>query len=268
MISALLLLTMPALGTSSAASAASPQELLESAESAYRTGIEERQDAAKARPSFRKAAQAYEQLWSMGQRNHIIARDLAQSHLLAGNLAGAIRAYHLGLRLKPDDRALQSGLAFAREQVEYPATGNLAESARARPRPSLLHYAPMAVIWGSALALYCLATLAFARAWMTRRPGWRLCALVSLLLAVVMAGAGWWEERSLAADERLPLVVVNENGASLHRGNGKEFPLRLADTLPPGVELRVLGERGGWFHVELAGGEIGWVSTERVLRVD
>ncbi len=51
-------------------------------------------------------------------------------------------------------------------------------------------------------------------------------------------------------------------------GNSDEYPRRVEGRLPAGVELRVLGERGGWLHVELADGSAGWVPSSRVAVVD
>ena len=45
----------------------------------------------------------------------------------------------------------------------------------------------------------------------------------------------------------------------LRTGNSDEYPRRQDARLPAGVELKVLNERGGWLHVELANGVAGWV---------
>ena len=242
MMGVLLLLAVPTSASDMRNDAPTESALIASAEAAYREGFEVRNDVAKARPRFRASADAWERLWKMGLKNTAIARNMAQSHLLAGDLANAIRAYQLGLRIAPSDRALQTGLAHARERVTFPATGNLADAARPRERKSLLHFAPVAAAWGVAAALYILAVLAGARAWMTRRGGWRMTSALLLLLAAVVAGYLRWEEWKLARENRLPLVIVAENGSVLHRGNNVEYPRRLADPLPAGVELRVITE--------------------------
>ena len=53
----------------------------------------------------------------------------------------------------------------------------------------------------------------------------------------------------------------------LRTGNNDEYPKRLDPRLPAGVEMKVLGERGGWLHVELSGGAVGWVPRARVAEV-
>jgi hypothetical protein len=239
----------------------------ESGEQAYRAGLEARSNSAKARPLFREAALTFERLWRQGRRNPALARNLAQASLLAGDLAGAIRAYHLGLRTAPHDRSLRDGLNFARQEVAYPKEGTLAESARPRERRSLLHYASAEIFWAAAIGLYVLGLIAFVRAWMTRQPGWWLAGGGALVLAAVVAGATAWEDRRLAAEADRPLAIVAGGGTVLHRGNGAEYPPRLPDRLPEGVEMRILGERGGWLQVQLAGGEIGWVDAGRVVQL-
>lgn len=231
----------------------------------YRSGVEAHKDAAAAREWFRQSADAYESLWRSGCRNPHVARHLAQAYLLSGDLPQAIRAYHLGLRLAPHDKDLQTGLAHARAQVPYPVSGNLAEACRPRERHSLLQAA--AADWFRAIAAagYLFAMLAFARAWMTRRLAWWTTGGLLLVGAAGLASWVWWEERQLAEQDRLPLAIVAENGTPLRRGNGAEFSLRLNEKLPAGVEVRVLAERGGWLQVQLAEGEIGWVDGAQVV---
>jgi tetratricopeptide (TPR) repeat protein len=259
---AALLLAAAAPGVESAALPAS--DLRGEAEAAYRAGLEARADAAKARPCFARAAAAYERLWQIGPRTPALARDLAQTHLLAGDLARAIRTYRLGLRLAPSDRDLRVGLDFARQQVAYPVTGSLTESARPRERRSLLHVAPAILFYAAAGGLYLLGCLGLARGWMTRRPSWWAVGGAGLILAAALAGGTAWEAQR-RADERRPFAVVAGGGTGLHKGNGDEFPLRVPERLPEGVELSVLAERGGWLQVQLAGGEVGWLDRARVV---
>jgi tetratricopeptide (TPR) repeat protein len=260
---AALLLAATAPGVESAA--LSTSDLRAEAEAAYSAGLESRTDAAKARPLFARAAAAYERLWQIGPRTPALARDLAQSYLLAGDLARAIRAYRLGLRLAPSDRVLRAGLDFARQQVAYPVIGNLVESARPRERRSLLHMAPAILFYAAAGGFYLLGCLGLARGWMTRRPFWWSAGGAGLILAAVLVGGTMWEAQRLADEDRRPFAVIVGGGAGLHKGNGDEFPLRKPERLPEGVELHLLTERGGWLQIQLAGGEIGWVARERVL---
>ena len=243
-------------------------ELLNLAEAEYRAGLEARADTVKAIPHFREAAAAYESLWLSGNRNPALARNLAQAHLLAGDLAHALRAYHLGLRIAAHDPDLKAGMAYARQQVRYPANGNLAAEAKYRERRSLLRYAPAWQFGIAAASVYFLAALILARGWMSRRPLWWALGGTMMVVAMLVAGNVLWEDRHLTDERSLPLAIVTEEGASLHRGNGTEFPLRLPERLPEGVEMIVITERGGWLQVYLGGGAVGWVDARQVVRVD
>ncbi len=248
--------------------ATSEDDLLILAESEYRAGLEARADAVKAMPHFRAAASAYEQLWLSGRRHPALARNMAQAHLLSGDLARAIRAYHLGLRIAAHDPDLRAGLAFARERVRYPMIGNLAREAAYRDRRTFLHAGPAWLFGALAAGVYLIAVLALARGWMSRRPMWWGLGGTLAIVAILMAGAVLWEDKHLTDEKALPLVIATGDGADLHRGNGNEFPLRIAERLPEGVEMIVLSERGGWFQVQLAGGAVGWVEARQVVRVN
>ncbi|MCE9533341.1 MAG: SH3 domain-containing protein [Planctomycetes bacterium] len=233
----------------------------------YRAGLEARNDVEKAQPFFRQAAGAFAELWNDGVRNPLLARDMAQAYLLSGNLAEAIRAYHLGLRLAPHDRDLQAGLAFAREKVPYPATSKLAAACRPRERVSILKLHSSEEYQVIAFGIYFLGMLAAARAWMTRRRGTWIAAGLLLSLAGTLAIWVYREERLLENDYRSSLAIIADKGTSLRRGNGSEFPLRLNDKLPAGVEARILGDRGGWVHIELADGTVGWVDRKSIVEL-
>jgi hypothetical protein len=247
--------------------AVTPEALLTTANEQYQAGLAARADSKHARPFFRNAAASYELLWHQGYRNSELARNMAQAHLFAGDLARAIRAYQMGLRSAPYDKDLRSGLAFAREQVQYPVTGNLAESCRPREGGSLLQLASPDRLRGIAVLLYLLAMTAWARAWMTRRILWWTAGGVLAAAAIVLSCWTLFAEHQLT-DGKSALAIVAQNNTGLQRGNSSEYPPRLNDRLPAGVELHVIGERGGWLQVELAGGEIGWVEKNAVVTVE
>ncbi len=262
-----IVLSTAALGAQESPDAVTVEALRASADSQYEAGLAARDDSKKARPHFREAAVAYERLWQHGIHNPELARDLAQAHLLAGDLAGAIRAYQMGLRLAPFDKELRNGLAYAREQVQYPLTGNLAESCWPREEASLLQLASPDRLRGIAELLYLFAMAAWARAWMTRRALWWSVGGVLAVAAMVLSCWILFAEHRLT-EAKSALAVVKQNNTSLQRGNSTDYPARLNDRLPAGVELNVLAERGGWLQVKLAGGEIGWIEKNSVVTVE
>ena len=243
-------------------------ELLAEAQEQYRAGLEARADSAKARPHFARSAAAFEELWRRGVRNPLLARDLAQAYLLAADLPRAIRVYHRGLRIAPDDPALLAGLAFARDQVAYPAGSNLAEIARPHPGWSLGRWVPLRRVALAAVLLYAFGWLALARAWMKRLTLWWVLGGLMLAASALLGGALWWEDVRQEREARSSLAIVARDGTVLRTGNTADYPPRIDTPLPRGVETRVLAERGGWLQVELAGGAVGWLPRGRVVTVD
>src|SRR5262249_58573669 len=71
--------------------------VLMDANKAFAEGTELRADSAKARPKFARAARGYDEVWALGYRNPALALNRARAHRLAGDLPGAIVAFHDGL---------------------------------------------------------------------------------------------------------------------------------------------------------------------------
>lgn len=242
---------------------------LEHANAAYRDGLAARADAAKARPHFVRAAELYEAAWDAGPRSPAVARNLAQARLLAGDLGRCIRDYRRGLGAFPHDPDLRAGLEFARELVAYPHAGNLADAARPRDAGMPLDRLPLSfarLAW-VAVAVAGLGWLTLARAWVTARGGLALVGGALIVGAAALGGWLWWEDGRRRAhwDEPTAVVVAPTD---LRTGNSDEYPRRLDARLPAGAELKILGERGGWLHVELAGGTLGWVPRTHVTEVN
>ncbi len=244
----------------------SDAEVLRQAEVAFRAGSEVRNHPAEARRLFREAATGYEKLRQRGCHNADLYRNQGNAYLLAGDLPQAILAYRRGLRLAPNDRILQVNLAYARNQVIYPESSNLG-----RPRQDnfawLPHLAPP--VWLILYVVcYSLAWWGMAR-WLMTQQGRFLAAWITAfcgaaLLATALAGDLWVQQQ----ESLQPLVVVAEDGVLLRTGNGLAYPPRYETPLNRGVEARSLFARGNWLHIELAGGQVGWVPRAYVLLDD
>ena len=263
------LLLAPLLGIGQFSSGDRPAVELAEGDEAYRAGLAERADSAKARPHLLRAAGGYEAAWARGPRTASLARNMAQSRYLAGDLGRSIRDYRRGLKEFPHDPDLRRGLAFVRGRVEYPLVGDLPEATRPRDPPSLLDRLPVPIVRLAVLTvgLWAVGWFVLARAWVTARGG---LAVVGALLVLGALGTGgwlWWEDGRLRARWGEPAAVVVAP-TEVRAGNSNEYPRRIEGRLPTGVEVRVLGERGKWVHVELADGTAGWVPAGRMARVE
>lgn len=243
---------------------------LAEADSAYRAGLAERADSAKARPHFVRAAEGYEAVWDRGIHTPAVARNMAQSRYLAGDLGRCIADYRRGLKVFPHDPDLRSGLAFARSRVEYPLTGDVADAARPRDPPSLLDRLPTSITRLAAVAvgLWAIGWFVLARAWITARGGLALSGGALVLFAALIGGWLGWEDARRRAHWAEPSAVVIAPGTDLRTGNSTEYPKRIDGRLPAGVEVRLLAERGGWVQVELADGTVGWAPGGRLVKVE
>jgi hypothetical protein len=261
-----LLLTV-LMGFASTATAASVEdaELLRQADQAIQEGVQRSDDLQKARPFFLDAARRYEALHERGIHNPELFRDQGNAHLLAGDLPRAILAYRRGLRLAPRDRVLQTNLTYAREQVDYPSPDGFG-------RPPLDDWPPwlprstLGLLVASLVLAHAAGWLLLTR-WLMVRRGWLLLAAGTAFLIMALFVLGAIQEVGRQRKEVIhPLIVVAADGIPLRNGNGMAYPARYeGKTLHRGVEARLLFERDDWLHIELAGGETGWVRRADVL---
>jgi hypothetical protein len=241
----------------------SNREVAQLAEDEFQAGARLRQTASKARPHFARSAQLYEELRRRGASNTTLYLSLGNACVLADDLPRGILAYHRGLQLDPGHRELRGCLAEARERVVYPSGALGRPLADHRP-PWLPRIGTDWLVLG-AFVLFVLACLALTRWLMTRRGRLLTMGLLALTAAGVLGFFVIREARSEAEDAARPLVVINDDGVLLRRGNGLDYPPRYETPVNRGVEARLLFERGDWAQIQLTGGEIGWVPRALVL---
>jgi hypothetical protein len=243
---------------------ASTQDLKAQAEAEYRAGLEVRDDSVKARRHFARSADLLEQLWENGDRTPEQARNMAQARFLSGDHGRSIRDYRRGLQLSPYDDDLRLGLESVRAQVggsQPTAYGQAPTSPIARlniPMPRLV----LVAIGLSAIGWFLLA-----RAWLTARGPLAILGGVLVLVAIGFGALLYWEDRRVRAEWAEPTAVLTRP-TELFMGNSDEYPRRIDGKIPAGVEMRILGHRGGWHHVELPDGAVGWVQSSLVVTTD
>jgi hypothetical protein len=242
---------------------AEPYGLLKKAEANFARGVTLKGEPDKARKFFAASAKACSELYQQGIRNADLCRNWGNAEFLADHLPQAILAWRLGLLIAPADAELLANLEYARDQVEYPP-GNLG---RPQPRswPAWLPFPGLETVLIVAFILY-LFTCGMAMGWFIHRETmWVWLTGGCLLVFLGIAGFG----ARLALDEHeaktYPLVVISKEHV-LHRGNGTSYPAHeKIPTVRPGMEARLLFERGSWLQIELAGGHVGWVPQSAAL---
>lgn len=218
---------------------------------------------AQARRSFALAAVYFDQLHAQGVQNPGFFLDQGNAYFLSGDTARAILAYQRGLRLEPENAALQANLTFVRGQVAYPDPGTFGRPAMTDRPPWLPRMPGLLLILG--FSAYALACVSFTRWVMVRRPAWLVAGGVALLAAGVLAAGLFFERRDLQQDELRPLVVLKEDRVLVRGGNGNRYPARSETPLNRGVEARLLYERNGWLQIELGDGTLGWVPEKNCV---
>jgi hypothetical protein len=243
--------------------AAGDGELAERGAERFAEAVRLRGDPLKSRPVARESAEAFAELRRRGHDSPALCRNEGNAWLLAGETARAILTYRHGLRLDPTASTLRRCLAAARERVPHVSTFGQPPTDN-RP-PWLPRFSFGSWHWAILFVLYGGACVAFTRWRMVRdrRPlVWSWIFLgAGVLAGGIFAGWAWYE----AAQDDRPVVVIVGDEVKLRRGNSDDYPSAYNGALPYGAEARLVHRRGGWLQIQLAGGEIGWVSEREAL---
>lgn len=271
LIAVMIAILLPAFGQAQD-SLRTDEEILAQAEAAFQRGVENKSRFLLARTHFSEATNRYLELHRHGIRSPALCRSLGNAALLADRWPEAIWAYHVGLLLDPNDAVMREHLAFARNKVLYPPSGE----GRLEPDswPVWMHRPTIFELLCAFVGFYSVAlvsgTLALFR---SRNGAGRLIYLswiagLALILAVGSGAALWHQQGQAEFDRNTPLVVIAENTA-FYQGNATSYPQNAAlPMLPRGMEARQIHARGTWLQIRLSTGQVGWLPRERVLIVE
>jgi tetratricopeptide (TPR) repeat protein len=236
------------------------QRALESYDQAVAASRDEPSSAAAL---YRKSAYAFETLRAAGFSNTAVYYDLGNAYFRLGELGRAVLNYRRAERLSPTDAAVAMNLKYARDRVEP----YISPTGGSRLLDRLMFWNRHTSIWQrflvaaiGSLAGWLLLTL---RLWMRSR-GLVVTAIILIVLGVANAASVGWQIRT---ENRRPAAVVVKGEHTLRLGRGEGYDPAITQPLGPGVETRILNERGGWCEVELADGKTGWLPAEALERV-
>ncbi|MBK9118571.1 MAG: SH3 domain-containing protein [Phycisphaerales bacterium] len=261
--SALLVGTLPGAYAADALSPARQREVLRAAVAAYERGSDLRaSQPVAAQAAFQEALGGFLALRAAGVDNAALEFNLGNTYYRIGDTGRAVLHLRRATQLAPGEARMTENLHFVRARVE-PQIPSSVESQVWR-QLAFLHYETPAAWRFTACLSFIL-------------PGWLLLFLwlrwpvrgllfgggVCVLLGLTFAASLLYEQR---VETTTPAAVVLTD-APLRHGRGAGADLALDRPLGPGVEVRILDERGDWIQVELNDGRTGWLPADSLARV-
>jgi tetratricopeptide (TPR) repeat protein len=211
--------------------------------------------------NYSEAIEAYESLYGQGRGSAELFLNLGNAYLGQRDIGRAALAYERGLRLRPNNRALNRNRTLLREQQQ--------DAIIPFPRFFLLRWwhgiAGMQRYnaWGwTGLLFFWLAAAAFFLFRYRNRNGWLAIAaplLVTALLSWAFANTRYQDRYR---NDQLVLLAPR---IELRVAPGEDAPVEA--TLHAGLTLRSLDQFGEWTKVELLDGRQGWLHSDEVAAV-
>jgi hypothetical protein len=222
----------------------------------------ETQDRDARLAAFRRAEHLFADIAATGARSPELYTNLGNAALLSEDLGNAVLAYRRALLLDPDHgRALQN-LAHVR---------SLLPGWVPKPEPPGLldsfffwhHTLPSSTRGLAASLCFAAAALLVAAGIRWRQAFLRTAALLPALAWLGLLGSLAIEASH--ADEQAAVVTANEVVA--RAADSALAPSALAEPLPGGTEIEIVGRRSPWLRVRLANGRDAWLPESSVSPV-
>ncbi|MFQ5804880.1 MAG: tetratricopeptide repeat protein [Phycisphaerae bacterium] len=240
------------------------RELLRGALNAFDEAVSVvRDDPARAENLYRKSAAALETLRDHGIQNPALEYNLGNAYFRLGQLGRAILHYRRAQRFDPADAALTMNLEYARNRVEpyiKPSGGRELVN-------RLMFWTNRTSIqerfWLASLgSIVGWLGLAFRLRWLSRPL--TVVACLGIVFGLANAASVGWQ---LHDESRHPPAVVVDGEQILRLGRGEGYDPALTQPLGPGVELRILNQRGDWVEIRLRDDKTGWLPAGALERI-
>jgi cytochrome c-type biogenesis protein CcmH/NrfG len=254
-------------------SRARQEAILQDASRSYTQARQLREsDAASARQLFSEAAAKYQFLVDAGINSSQLFVNLGNARWQSGELGRAIASYHRALQIDPADRQARTNLTLAEREVAAVSSGNdsaTASAVRTNPREAALAGCRWIARRISSVTgllplqtVVAISSLLFWSLLIARTLGYRLrfwrWSVVPLLVTVV----GGVLLFAVAESTRPPDAVLVADAVELREGDGQTFDVVHRLEAAEGQAVRILSQRGGWWQVETAAGQTGWLPAD------
>jgi tetratricopeptide (TPR) repeat protein len=222
-----------------------------------------RDDPHRAEQCLKDAIGGFEALVAAGVRNPALEFNLGTAYFRLGDIGAAILHYRRAERLGGPAPDLTANLAYVRARVRPQIAATDTETLLARLMFWQSGLSRDARLWAAAgLSVVGWALLTW---WLRRRTPALVAGGATLAALGLIIGAGlMWQVHD---ESRRPAAVVVADEVVLRLGRGDGYDAALREPLGPGVELRIIDERGDWCEVRLANGVVGWLPASAVAKV-
>ena len=212
---------------------------------------------------FADAAKAYEEAVHQGEYRANLFYNLANAYYRLGDRGRAILNYQRTLLLEPGHSEAAANLVFVRGRASSesgtrpPGTLSTVREALAGPGVDVYGWLAAGAGW---LGLIGLGLAIFRR---RARVAGTLLALAGAAGCVLLVGIIYWLDGGLKSPRRAVVLVDDAPALYAPADNAKAIV-----RLPVGGEVHILSEQGAWEYVRLADGTRGWMSTDKLGRID
>jgi hypothetical protein len=215
-------------------------------------------DHATSPADYLRSAALYQEILDQGIVSGGLLYNQGNAYIRAGQRGRAIACYRQALAYRPRDPQLQANLQLA-----------LGLRTPLQPDRALLDYLLFWQDWisypGKLHATALVASLAFVlgllalyvRRRLFGRLAWSLLAATAIL--GVSAVYDWYRF------DQIERGVVIRAEVVARKGNAESYDPAFTKPLTEGTEFRVLERRRPWLHVQLPGGQRGWVTADAVV---
>ena len=214
-------------------------------------------DTDQAKDLYSQAILHYEKIINVGRiKNAPLYYNLANAHLLKGDLGKAIINYLRAEKLEPANSDIQKNLAFARSRR--------IDTVQIKTKKRVLH---TLFFWHYDFSIntrFFLACLSFATLftaltliiWFRKRPTLIVVSVITgfLLLCFSISVAA---ETIHSARQTCGVIIADSVIA--RQGDGQNYPPSFKDPLHEGTEFELLEKRPNWLHIKLADDSKAWI---------